>query len=228
MKIPRGNEEETDPNNKTGNTGERKDNMNITISKKVLNQARDVILTAREQCAAIDAQRDALPKIDPQRDGSFAVERRNRDLAEMEQAKAAIMDQGAATLKALRAQYDAALADQVTPKGADLDNSDYILIRDQLIDTPQQLQALAARHNNIAFLRAVQNYAQGKNWPGFDQGVTTAQAIGKAAQEYGKTYFDMCDVAVYHLDGLAAMQVCDEDEITRKASAYGVLGSLGD
>jgi len=228
MKIPRGNEEETDPNNKTGNTGERKDNMNITISKKLLNQARDVILTSREQCAAIDAQRDALPKIDPKRDGRLAVERRNRDLSEMEQAKAAIMDQGAATLKALRAQYDAALADQVTPKGADLDNPDYVLIRDELIDSPTQLKALAARHDNYAFARAVQRYAKARHWEGFDQGVTTAQAIGKAAQEYGKTYFDMCDVAVYHLDGLAAMQVCDEDEITRKASAYGVLGNLGD
>lgn len=228
MKIPRENEEETDPNNMTGNTGERKDNMNITISKKILNQARNVILAAQEQVRAIDAQRDALPALDAQRDGLFAVEKRERELREMEQAKTTICDQGAATLKALRAQYDAALADQVTPKGADLANPDYILIRDQLIDSPQQLRTLAAKHDNLAFTRAVQKYAGERGWKGFDQGVNAIQATAEAAKDFGKTYFDLCDTGVGHLSGVAAMQISDEGEITRMAAAHGVLGCLGD
>ena len=202
--------------------------MKVIISRKLLNQARDVILSTRAQCAAIDAQLDALPAIDPQRDGLFAVEKRGRELAEMEQTQAEIRSQGAATLKALRAQYDAALADQVAPKGADLDNPDYILIRDQLIDTPQQLQALAAKHDNFAFARAAQNYAQARNWTGFDKGVNEIRATAEAAQDFGRAYFDLCDTGAAHLDGVAAMQICDEGEITRLASVYGVLGSLGE
>lgn len=202
--------------------------MKVIISRKLLTQARDVILSTREQCRAIDAQRDALPKIDPKRDGLFAVEKRDRELAEMERTQAEIRNQGAAALKILRDQYDAALADQVMPKGADLDNPDYVLIRDQLIDSPQQLRTLAAKHDNLAFTRAVQKYAGERGWKGFDQGVNAIQATAEAAKDFGKTYFDLCDTGVGHLSGVAAMQISDEGEITRMAAAHGVLGCLGD
>ncbi len=204
------------------------ESMKVIISRKLLSQARDVIRATREQCRAIDAQKDALPALDVQRDGLFAVEKRERELSEMEQAKTTIRDQGAATLKALRAQYDAALADQVTPKGADLDNLDYVLIRDQLIDSPQQLRTLAAKHDNLAFTRAVQKYAGERGWKGFDQGVNAIRATAEAAKDFGKTYFDLCDTGVGHLNGVAAMQISDEGEITRMAAAHGILGCLGD
>jgi len=178
------------------------------------------------QRRAVDAKIDALPKAVPVMDGKYAVDKRAQALAELNEEQESIMTQGATALMNLRDRFDADLADAMTPKGDDLSNPDYILIRDGLIDSPVQLKPLLTRYDNIAFARAAQNYANARDWEGFDETVITFAAIAESMKDFGKTHFDLCGTAVYHPEGMAVMQIAEEGGITRLAINYGIRDNL--
>ena len=50
-------------------------------------------------------------------------------------------EQGLTTIQELRDRFLTELTNQSTPRGEDLENPDYILIRDELIDSPGELTA---------------------------------------------------------------------------------------
>lgn len=60
----------------------------------------------------------------------------------------------------------------------------------------------------------------------FDAGTGIYIAEGGALRDFGQFYFDMCDAAIHNLNGVAAMQVAEEGEITRLAINYGIHENL--
>lgn len=60
----------------------------------------------------------------------------------------------------------------------------------------------------------------------FDAGTGIYIAEGEALRSFGQFYFDMCDTAIHNLNGVAAMQVAEEGEITRLAIIYGIHENL--
>ena len=202
--------------------------MQITIPRDYLEQARAVIVNAREQWNQIDAEKAALPEIDPVKDGLNGVERRQQEINEMEQRKAAIIDIGVQDLAILRSNMDEYFSTKMGLNGNDLkDNMDYVLLTDKLISTPEELKEVASRHqDSLAFAKAVQIYAGQMGWIGFDQPVKDLYALATMARGFTNNYFSFCDVAIQNLTGLMAMQIANEEEITRMAQAHGVIGML--
>ena len=103
------------------------------------------------------------------------------------------------TIQELRDRFLTELTNQSTPRGEDLENPDYILIRDELIDSPGELKAIVDRHDNIAFVRAAQKYAEDHGWPGYDGEVLVLmQTIGNLSH-FSMTFFDLCEIAVANI-----------------------------
>ena len=200
--------------------------MKVTISRAILNQGRDTAISVKEQIEANDAKIEALPKVDPVMDGQLAFDKHTQTLAQLYEEVEKIISQGLTAVQDLRDRFDADLIDQETPKGDDLSNPDYILIRDNLIDTEAQLKALLEKHGNIAFARAAQNYADARGWVGFNEGVQDFRAVVGIARDMGEAYFHLCETAVSYPYGVAAMQIADEGEINRMAKEYGILEYL--
>ena len=200
--------------------------MKVTISRSLFEQARAIVMTTKEKCDAIDAQTAALPPVDEAREGLNAVEAREQVLSDAAMAKFEAVEAAETALAQLRETFVSDLNSQLTPNGADLDNVDYVLLRDGLIDSPAQLQTVMAAHDNFTFARAAQKYAVRNNWDAFDAGTAIYIAEGGALRNFGQFYFDMCDTAIHNLNGVAAIQVADEDEITRLAINYGIHENL--
>ena len=56
--------------------------------------------------------------------------------------------------------------------------------------------------------------------------VPLSYANVQTAKNFVIDYFSFCNVAINNLNGLMAMQIANEEEITRMAQAHGVLGML--
>lgn len=203
-----------------GNTG------GCTNSRWGSSEARAIVMTTKEKCDAIDAQTAALPPVDEAREGLNAVEAREQVLSDAAMAKFEAVEAAETALAQLRETFDSDLNSQLTPNGADLDNVDYVLLRDGLIDSPAQLQTVMAAHDNFTFASAAQKYAVRNHWDEFDAGTGIYIAEGEALRSFGQFYFDMCDTAIHNLNGVAAMQVAEEGEITRLAIIYGIHENL--
>ena len=197
--------------------------MLIRISREPLEQARQIIVDARERCAEIDARKEALTPIDEVKDGLYAVENRQNEITAMEAEKQQIIDEGAEALTNLRQQMETSLDDQKYMKGDDLNSADYALLRDGLIETPDELNRLLGNNDNLAFARAARNYAAERNWEGFDSQHREFMVMAQVVRNFVNTWFNMADIAIRNLDGLMAMQIADENELNRMAQVHGVI-----
>jgi hypothetical protein len=185
--------------------------MEISIQRDIFEQARETVISVVEQWQSVEAQKQALPP---------------HEQKEAEETQQRISEQGLTAIEKQRDRFMAELTNQSTPKGEDLDNPDYILIRDGLIEGPEELKAIVDRHDNIAFVRAADKYAEDQGWPGYhDKVLALMQIIGNLSH-FSMTFFDLCEIAVNNPGGVAAMQISDESEINRMATAYGVLKYL--
>ena len=200
--------------------------MQIRISREPLEQARQIIVDAKARCAEIDARKEALPPIEEYKDGQFAFMNRQNEIAAMKEEKWQIIDEGTEALTRLRYQSLTSLEDQESMKSEDLENADYALLRDGLIETPDELYCLLVNNDNMAFTWAARKYAKERNWPGFDNQLSDFMLTAHIVRVFVYTWFNMCDIAIKSLDGLTAMQIADENELNRMAQAHGVLGML--
>ena len=197
--------------------------MQIRISREPLEQARQIIVDAKARCAEIDARKEALPPIEEYKDGQFAFMNRQNEIAGMKAEKWQIIDEGTEALTRLRYQSLTSLEDQESMKSEDLENADYALLRDGLIETPDELNRLLGKNDNLAFARAAKKYATKRNWAGFDTHVNAYQTMAQVVRNFVNTWFNMADIAIKNLDGLMAMQISNEEELNRMAQAHGVI-----
>jgi hypothetical protein len=200
--------------------------MEIGIQRDIFEQARETVISVKAQWQNVEAQKQALPPVDKALDGQMAVEARARELKEAEETQQRISEQGLTTIQELSDRFMAELTNKSAPRGEDLENPDYILIRDGLIDNPEELKAIVARHDNIAFVRAAQSYAEEHGWPGYDVELFALMRTVCNLSNFSMTFFDLCEIAVKNPLDVAAKLVSDESEINRMATAYGVLEYL--
>ena len=200
--------------------------MEISIQRDMFEQARETVISVIEQWKEVEAQKQALLPLNKELDGQKAVEARALEVKEMEEAQNRISEQGLTEIEKQRDRFMAELTNQSMPKGEDLENPDYRLIRDGLIESALELNEIVARHDNIAFVRAAQNYSIAHGWPGYHGEVLALMQVIGNMSHFSMTFFDLCEIAVKKPDGVAAMQISDESEINRMATAYGVLKYL--
>lgn len=129
-------------------------------------------------------------------------------------------------IEGFRSECFEAIDAQVTPSGDDVmgeNEADFALIKNNLIDRPEHLRKIVEKHNNAAFRNAARDYAQERNWDGFDY-----KAKENSVREYCTQMFDMFERAASVPLGLSMMQSLEEGEPVRVAIAYGVIDCLPD
>ncbi len=138
--------------------------------------------------------------------------------AEIDGKMQAEIDETAERIAALRAEAMEAVAEQVTPHGADIaGNGEYILIRDGLVHDPEDLQQIVADNMSAAFRNAAQDYASRRGWGGFNYVSKLEDVKGYLSQ-----MFDMYERAARVPNGYAIAQALAENEATRAAHAWDI------
>ena len=117
----------------------------------------------------------------------------------------------------LSEEYANAVDEQTVPNGKHLDNADYVLIRDGLIATPEQLSRVLARNDNITFAYAAERYANARGWAGFAVDTNELQA-----REYGARVFDICQRGAAMPNGYFGMYALDGSFMSAVATSSGL------
>jgi hypothetical protein len=206
--------------------------MNVISIKFPIDQIAAGIKATREakaQLVSIDENLHKYGTEDEARKyrGEDGVQERARELEKGDQQKTAIIAETREKLDKLHAQAVNFIEEQTTPDGTDIigDNAgDFALIEHGLIETPEKLERVLAKHDNVAFRYAAQRYAAdpARNWPGFNFFENEA-----AIKEYTAQIFDCLNDAAGNPYGAAVMQYTETPtEYARIAEAYGLKESF--
>lgn len=206
--------------------------MNTITIKFPIDEIAKGITTVREaktQLVSIDEHLHEYGTIDEARKyrGENGVQERAREVEKGEHQKAAIIAETRDKLEKLYNKAVEVIEKQTDPNGADVigDNAgDFALIEHGLIETPEKLERLLTKHDNVAFRYAAQKYAAdpARNWPGFTFFEGEADI-----KEYVKTVFDRLSDAAGNPYGVAVMQYTETPtEYERMAEAYGLKKSF--
>ena len=160
-------------------------------------------------------------------EGGFQKVQMYRDeLAAIDEKQSDLVAEARTKIEGFRSECFAAIDAQVTPSGDDVmgeNSADFALIKNGLIDRPEHLRQIVDRHGNAAFRNAARDYAQERNWEGFDY-----KAKEDSVHEYCSQMFDMFERAASVPLGLSMMQSLADDEPVRVARAYDVVDCLPD
>lgn len=153
---------------------------------------------------------------DVERDGGFQkVQRHRNELAAIDNRQRRRVIDACEIIEGYRSECFKAIDEQVTPSGDDVmgeNSADFALIKNGLIDRPEHLRQIVNRHGNAAFRNAARDYAQERNWEGFDYKVKE-----ESVREYCTQMFDMFERAASVPMGLSMMQSLEDDESVRAA-----------
>lgn len=202
--------------------------MNITKIKLPIEQIGAGVKTAKK---AIADQMDIMERVhalgseDDARkySGENGVQERARELEKAEAERMAIVEAAQKKLAELHSDALEMIEQQTDPQGADVTGAnagDFALLEKNLIETPEKLERLIAKHNNAAFRIAAERYAAdpARKWPGF-----AYLPLEKSCIEYTNSVFRGLSGAAERPTGLFAMQYTQQkDEFKRMAAAYGL------
>lgn len=200
--------------------------MNITKIKLPIEQIGAGVKTAKK---AIAEQMDIMERVhalgteDDARkySGENGVQERARELEKAEAERKAIVEAAQKRLAELHSDALEEIAQQTDPRGADVTGAnagDFALFEHGLIESPEKLERLLAKHDNAAFRIAAEKYASARKWPGFDY-----IPLEKNCIEYTNAAFRGLAGAAERPTGLFAMQYTQQkDEFKRMAAAYGI------
>lgn len=200
--------------------------MNITKIKLPIEQIGAGVKTAKK---AIAEQMDIMERVHAlgteddarKHSGENGVQERARELEKAEAERKAIVEAAQKRLAELHSDALEEIAQQTDPRGADVTGAnagDFALFEHGLIESPEKLERLLAKHDNAAFRIAAEKYASARKWPGFDY-----IPLEKSCIEYTNAAFRGLAGAAERPTGLFAMQYTQQkDEFKRMAAAYGI------
>lgn len=159
--------------------------------------------------------------------GEDGVQKRAAEIEKADAAKKAVVEETQAELDKLHEKAVSFIEDQTTPNGNDVigDNAgDFALVEHGLIETPEKLERILEKHDNVAFRYAAQKYAAVRGWEGF-----SFLENEKAFHEYLEQVFNRLKAAVGNPYGMHYMQYVETpNEYQRIAAAYGIAKAFSE
>lgn len=193
----------------------------IKINKKPINKVSELIREEIQGFNALDEKRAELRGINAV--GSISPNAYNEEVAKLDTAKAALIAATKADVAKAKEEFFKDLDNTLSINGADLvgDNeADYVLFRDNLINTPEDLDRIMEKHiDSPAFRVAATNYAERKGWQGMEY-LTAEDRI----REFAEEFFKRADMAADAPTGSYwGMFVTSDDAIREQVRAYNLV-----
>lgn len=196
----------------------------IKMPVNIINKAIQIVTEVKEQYTRINAEVMKIPDVNPAIDGKAAVEKHDAKVKEYRDEMISISQKAEERIKDLIGQYKTAIDDQIFPRAEDITGDhagDYMLLHDDLIRTPEQLRRIAARNQTMAFMIAVENYAERKGWNiNHEFSYLTAE---ETVRDIGCTMLNQCVSAVYAPDGLTSAMVTEPGELARRVTEGNIV-----
>lgn len=193
-----------------------------TLPIEPIRAADAVCEAVRAGFAEYQQRRDALPHPDPVEDGRLAVLDAEQAANALQSSLRKMIDEACEQINQHAEAYAAAIHKQIMPQGAQIDNPDYALLRDDLITSSEQLTMLADTYaDNYTMSAQIARYAAAYEWDGFELTTNALDLLN-----FGIARFALCERACRAPDGLSMAQQMDAGEMERMAEAYNVLAEL--
>lgn len=193
-----------------------------TLPIEPIRAADAVCEAVRTGYAEYQQRREALPHPDPIEDGRLAVLDAEQQANALQSSLRKMIDEACAEIDEHALTYAQAVHRQIMPQGAQIDNPDYALLRDELITTPEQLAMLVDTYaGNYTMSAQIARYADSREWTGFEMATNALDLLN-----FGIARFELCKRACRAPDGLSMAQQKDAGELERMAEAYNVLEEL--
>ena len=204
--------------------------MNKTIAIKIpvdaINKGIEITAQSKNDQEAIDQERRSkYPIADlaevKRNSGEAGAQLYIEYLEECKARKRMIVEKAQEGLKKAYSEAVAFIDAETTPSGEDIigeNAGDFALLEHNLVDTPDQLDRILEKHDNIAFRAAAQKYAQAHDWEGF--GFFLHE---NAVRAYTEQIFNSLMIAAEYPDKPFFLQyVTMPHEYARIADAYGL------
>lgn len=196
------------------------------LSTKPIKAAIKAVDDCRTTWTSIDEKVRSLPKVDPVRDGTSAVERRQKELEAFDRERQSASQAAIEKIKAAAEEFSAGLEQVVFPHGDDFkkEEGDFLLLSNRLITSPQELALILDKHReSAAFRRLISRYAVSENWEGFE-----LIDSGNTVQEFAERFFNDCVCGCEDPFSYIASAVTTEGELARRLNAYGIADNFTD
>ena len=188
-------------------------NINVVIPVDTLRKAANVVKDLAAENARIDEAIRALPPVSEAQEGKKAIEARAVVMKICEKHREDACDKAKEALAALYGQYREIIDEQTTPGGEATQSADYALFRDSLITSPEQLERVLYRNNNVTFAYAAEQYAKRNGWDGYEVRTNETQA-----RDFGDRVFDLvlAQLEVHKFHGKLAAVVLDRGDVVKR------------
>lgn len=184
----------------------------ITKAIKAAKTAVKRLDALNAEIAEIGSEADAL-----NRGGAAEVERRASRLEIIARDKMSTKTAALLEISKAKEAAKSSVFMQSMPVGTDTQTPDFLLLANGLVNTPDELDHIAANNQTVTFLRMAEKYAKEREW--------NFQYVdnSKAVSDFCGHAFDVLDIAVKESDGLTRMQYLDTPgEFTRVCREYGL------
>ena len=156
------------------------------------------------------------------KEGRISENTYKEKLVTLEEMEKAATENALKAIEAQAKEYTRKIDEQITPNGTDLiNNPDYILLKDGLVNSPEELGRIVERHEGSpAFRAAAANYGKKNGWHEYDGYYTNEKGV----KEYGELVFDMTRKGTMNPYGYNAMRCATEGEPARIAQSMQLSG----
>ena len=195
-----------------------KSNYVMKIPHGAFTDTVDALKLYGENYRAWINYRANLPLVTKEADGERGLEKRCRELEEIEGRLQKASELAAKAIEKARARWDRDYEAVFTPHGADAASADLKPLEMGLVETPDELRrVLEKRPDSVLFQRAVERYAKERGWEGFSR-----PPVEEGAKEFAAVFFQRADIAAKNLDGYEAAALTYPGELERLAAACGL------
>lgn len=198
---------------------------NIPTIKLPIEAYKKAITITREAISGIRASLDTISKWGTEEKtlkehGERGIELRNKDIEESKTKISVIRSKALKDLENAKKEALDFIEAETTPNGEDIigvNAGDFALLKSGLITSPEKLQRIIEKHDNVAFRLMASEYAKERKWDGFQYIETSAP---KKMNDY---IFKELDMALKDVNGIHAVQYTEtKGEYHRTAQAFGL------